>query len=1045
MSFEQFGLEFVSKGAKAATKQVHEYVDATELAGKSLLEVEEAQRKANKEIEKAEKQIEKNTKSTDKMTKSVEKSSRGISGMVDKFIDMLDIGNQVPPMIANIASSLSGLLAGALGVASAGIAAFVALGVRGAGLRGIEEAFHETFERIGVDSDNLLQRMSNAADGMLRETNLMRRATGALTGATGEVATEFANKLPELLEVAQAAARATGEDFNFLFDSLVRGVKRGSPLLIDNAELSIDGAAAMQAYADEVGVSVDQLTTQQRQLATLNAVLAQGAPLVEANARANETASDKIARLNATIADLLDTLSVNVQPAFEVLLDWTQMAVDAIASIVTPIANTIGAILRLFQLGIQEVGRRWAFLPGVVRQVFDLIIDFLSDFGTQLVTGAGRMWAAFINTINHAKVLAVRAVADMAEAIADFLVGSSPPPKGALSRIDEGGRNTMQAWIGGLTSVSVQPVTQVANEVATLMGDVANMSLAQVEKRLKQLDNAIKPFSDRLKIIEARLKAIQEPAEAAIRSIQRQQERLMQAFASGDKQAAQLIRQMDSARESIQRNIDAQERQVDLARVQLALAQAAQAEERAKLEIRRSEFELNKKVEKVEKAREQRIDKERKERQKTGATGATGGAGGAGGASGASGELPTIGGEGRVDRNTRAFLQNLLGGIAGVRQGATQVLMDFSSGFGDELNQDLIADLASEQERLSAARTSIQEGGGLGGVLGTAFSNMGTALDENLISPIEERVGDFIGFFNDPSREGSIAAFFADVQENGLGSALGLDGFADSISTWFENNLSAPIDNILFNLLSPASMNSIPSWFSTIQTDIQNAVGDLQSFFTEDIWGGIRDWIMGDTDNGGLPNLISEVGRLFGEIPVLLGRALQNIGIIMWNAMVVPIIEAINSAIGQINTFLANVVGNEQLQRIASLAGIDLPTFQIGTINNQPPAALTTPFELPSNPNTGARRGGIFSGGAINVGESGREVMASAQPFAVFSNEFVRAIDTFADVVSTMSVNQTRMATNNVVNDNSVTINNNGTGGMNRVSAARIAMLRNRR
>lgn len=66
----------------------------------------------------------------------------------------------------------------------------------------------------------------------------------------------------------------------------------------------------------------------------------------------------------------------------------------------------------------------------------------LTSAGTNLMT----TWASGIRA---GIASAVAAATEAAAAVAAVTVGTSPPPKGPLSRIDEGGRNVMEAWLGG--------------------------------------------------------------------------------------------------------------------------------------------------------------------------------------------------------------------------------------------------------------------------------------------------------------------------------------------------------------------------------------------------------------------------------------------------------------------------------------------------------------------------------------------------------------------------------------------------------------------
>jgi len=110
----------------------------------------------------------------------------------------------------------------------------------------------------------------------------------------------IANELPRLLEIARAASIATGQDIGYVFETLTKGVIKASPLLIDNAEVYIKVGHAVDEYAAKMGKSTDELSQQQRQLAVLNSVLAEGDEFIRSTGTDLEAATDSYDRWTAT-------------------------------------------------------------------------------------------------------------------------------------------------------------------------------------------------------------------------------------------------------------------------------------------------------------------------------------------------------------------------------------------------------------------------------------------------------------------------------------------------------------------------------------------------------------------------------------------------------------------------------------------------------------------------------------------------------------------------------------------------------------------------
>lgn len=119
-------------------------------------------------------------------------------------------------------------------------------------LAGNAEGIERAFQRAFPDSVGILNRMREATKGTVDDVVLMQRT---LQATNLGVAVE---QLPTLFEFAATRAQQTGESVDYLVDSIVRGIGRKSPLILDNLGLSatrlkekFDGAAlASQSVAD---------------------------------------------------------------------------------------------------------------------------------------------------------------------------------------------------------------------------------------------------------------------------------------------------------------------------------------------------------------------------------------------------------------------------------------------------------------------------------------------------------------------------------------------------------------------------------------------------------------------------------------------------------------------------------------------------------------------------------------------------------------------------------------------------------------------------
>lgn len=471
----------------------------------------------------------------------------------------------IPAPVKTAVLAIGGIalaIGAALIAVKAGIAGFKALlglAKEAAQVRGIAEAFDQSVARAGFTSETLFNNLKAAAGGTVSDLQLLKNTNVALAGATGDVAQALGEGLPNLLRIARVQARATGQDVNFLFESLTTGIKRSSPLLIDNTGLTLKIGEANEAYAKSIGKTVEQLSEQEKQIALLQATIAAGEVAVKDADLGDATAAELQQRIDTSIANVKTTLGTVLQPAFEgaltivanlfakiengvrtvapILLVLSQ-AIGAVLSVVNfllnafytvfiaPIVHEIPYVLAILKaiIGVATgvANAIYGVVSGIVNSVSSAIGNFLSSLGIiqsatdataggMFMSGARILGALAAGLASAANKYVLPVVTQVARAIADFLIGQSPPPKGPLSVIDQGGANTMLAWLDGFAGVSLDPVTKVSQQVTERLGAIANYSLDQVKGRLGELDAELLPFQNRLDLVQARLEAMSEP------------------------------------------------------------------------------------------------------------------------------------------------------------------------------------------------------------------------------------------------------------------------------------------------------------------------------------------------------------------------------------------------------------------------------------------------------------------------------------------------------------------------------------------------------
>jgi len=559
---------------------------------------------------------------------------------------LASVGNSATGVVESLGSmgiSLSSttvMLGAAAVAAAAATAALVKLGMRGAAMPGVIQAFDYASSRAGVLSKTLLGDLRRASRGTISDMQIMKTANIALAGASREVAEALGQGgLAGLMEIARAQAKATGQDVDYLYNSLVAGVKRSTPLLIDNTGLVIKVGEANKKYAAAIGKTVDQLTAQERQIALLNATLEAGKDAVEAYGSGSLTAAERMAQISTIITNTLDRAALAVQPIFNFVLAmgktilsvivWPlnnillpliyeisnaifgpltsawESVTSTIGDVLSPLLNTLHRWMVLIVGALRLAGKGFHWLLKQAGKALGPVADVIKKYviepiaklldPAEFAKRAGYVFGAFAEGILWAaNDLIFPAVIGIAQFIADFLMGFSPPKKGPLKDIDKGGANIMAAWLEGFTGVPLTPVADMAAMVDAELGSIGKLSQEQVVARLAKLDAALQPFIDHLEIVKAKFEAITEPLTRAQDAIKKRLTNTVKAFFAGGA-TAEAVRAMDRQSDAIARQLSMYEDMTSQAEYQLSMMKARQAYERALLGIQKRRTEQDEK------------------------------------------------------------------------------------------------------------------------------------------------------------------------------------------------------------------------------------------------------------------------------------------------------------------------------------------------------------------------------------------------------------------------------------------------------------------
>jgi len=196
-----------------------------------------------------------------------------------------------------------------------------ALELAGKGARAFQAAFDfarqgavlnqttESFERMAASlgpNINLLDELRAASRNTVDDLTLMSSVLTLTAGTSKELGDAMLQSSPRLMEIAKAASalNPTLGDTAWMFESINSGIKRNSPLILDNLGIVVRVGEANEKYAESLGKTVAELTAAETQQALLNEVLEAGGRLIEQAGNSAESALDPFDRMTASFENL---------------------------------------------------------------------------------------------------------------------------------------------------------------------------------------------------------------------------------------------------------------------------------------------------------------------------------------------------------------------------------------------------------------------------------------------------------------------------------------------------------------------------------------------------------------------------------------------------------------------------------------------------------------------------------------------------------------------------------------------------------------------
>lgn len=213
--------------------------------------------------------------------------------------------------LGKIGDSLKSIGKVALG-AVAGLTAMAAAALKLANDASEFDAVSKSFRNLalsqGQDADMMLAKMRELSAGTISDMKLMQKANQALLLGLP------VDRFGDMLEIARSSAKATGESMDFMLNSIVTGLGRGSKLVLDNLGIVFKAEDAYKEYAESLGRTAESLSEAEKKQAFINKALEVGKANAEAAGDSQLTFSESIQIVIAKIENITMAIGGNLIP-----------------------------------------------------------------------------------------------------------------------------------------------------------------------------------------------------------------------------------------------------------------------------------------------------------------------------------------------------------------------------------------------------------------------------------------------------------------------------------------------------------------------------------------------------------------------------------------------------------------------------------------------------------------------------------------------------------------------------------------------------------
>ena len=260
------------------------------------------------------------------------------------------------------------------------------------------QGISDSFAGISGNADEALAKLREGALGMASDAELMR----SYNQAAQLVSKTFADQLPEAMGYLSKVSAATGQDMGYMINSLVKGVGRMSPMILDNLGIQVSLAEATDRAAQMFGKQADQLSKTEQQAGMMSVVMEKLKANTAAMPEVAGTATQSWSAFKVELQNLKDQIGVSVIPAFQALITpvmqlareyGPQLATFVKDSLVPAVIKGAEVFAQFANFIISDVVPAVVQMATFVRDNLVIILAGLAALIVKIVVPALLLWA----------------------------------------------------------------------------------------------------------------------------------------------------------------------------------------------------------------------------------------------------------------------------------------------------------------------------------------------------------------------------------------------------------------------------------------------------------------------------------------------------------------------------------------------------------------------------------------------------------------------------------------------------------------------------